>query len=165
MIYVGGGMRQFLRLSILVLAIVVFFPSLAISAEKDVLQALESVKAAVEDGVSYEKVAELLELSGIQVNAIKKGDTSDCFRVAVRRCHYWYRLGVKTWETMINNQEQRDIHAKRAKSEYWDDHMKVISLRIVENYDKLIKHAQEALPSKWEYGNAALDEARACPMK
>ncbi len=158
-------MRQLLKRSILVLAIVVFFPSLAISAEEEVLQALESVKAAIEDGASYKKVAELLELSGIQVHAIKKGDTSDCFRVAVRRCHYWYRLGVKSWETMIHNQEQRDIHAKRAKSEYWDDQMKVISVRIVENYDKLIKHAQESLPSKWKYGNAALAEARACPMK
>jgi hypothetical protein len=63
---------------------------------------------------------------------------------------------------MIKNQGQRDIHAKQAKSEYSDDHMKTINLKMVENYDKLIKHAQEALPSKWEYGNAALDEARGC---
>jgi hypothetical protein len=163
--YIGGSMKQLYRIGVSVVGIVLLSSSLAGGAEKDVLQALERVKAAVEGEVSYEKADELVDVAGIQVNAIKKGDTSDCFRVAVRRCHYWYRLGVKTWETIIKNEEQRDIHAKRAKSEYWDDHMKVISLRIVENYDKLIRHAQEGLPSKWEYGNAALDEARACPMK
>jgi hypothetical protein len=155
-------MRELCRISILVLGIVALFPSLSTSAEEDVLQALENVKAGVEDDVSYEKVAGFLAEARDQVDPIKKGDTSDCFRVAVKRCYHWYRLATKSWEAMIKNQEQRDIHAKQAKSEYSDDHMKTINLKMVENYDKLIKHAQEALPSKWEYGNAALDEARGC---
>jgi hypothetical protein len=155
-------MRELCRISILIFGIVALFPSPATSAEEDVLQALENVKVGVEDGVSYEKVAGFLAEARNQVDPIKKGDTSDCFRVAVKRCYYWYRLASKSWEAMIKNREQRDIHAKQTKSEYLDDHMKTISLRMVENYDKLIKHAQEALPSKWEYGNAALNEAREC---
>jgi len=155
-------MRELCRISILIFGIVALFPSPATSAEEDVLQALENVKVGVEDGVSYEKVAGFLAEARNRVDPIKKGDTSDCFRVAVKRCYYWYRLASKSWEAMIKNQEQRDIHAKQTKSEYLDDHMKTISLRMVENYDKLIKHAQEALPSKWEYGNAALNEAREC---
>ncbi len=155
-------MRELCRISILVFAIAALFPSLSTSAEGDVLQALENVKVGIEDDVSYEKVAGFLAEARNQVDPIKKGDTSDCFRVAVKRCYYWYRLAAKSWEALIENQEQRDIHAKRAKSEYSDDHMKPINLKMVENYEKLIKHAQEALPSKWEYGNAALDEAREC---
>jgi hypothetical protein len=155
-------MRELCRISILIFGIVALFPSPATSAEEDVLQALENVKVGVEDGVSYEKVAGFLAEARNQVDPIKKGDTSDCFRVAVKRCYYWYRLASKSWEALIKNEEQRDLNAKQGKSEYSDDHMKTINLKMVENYNKLIKHAQEALPSKWEYGNAALDEAREC---
>lgn len=158
-------MTKLCRINVLVFGIVALFPSLSTSAEEDVLQALENVKVGIEDGVSYEKVAGFLAEARNQVDPIKKGDTSDCFRVAVKRCYYWYRLATKSWEALIKNQEQREIHAKQAKSEYSDVHMKTIDLKMVENYDKLIKHAQEALPSKWEYGNAALDEARECPER
>ena len=155
-------MRELCLINILVFGIVALLPSLSTSAEEDVLQVLENVRVGIEDEVSYEKVAGFLAEARNRVDPIKKGDTSDCFRVAVKRCYYWYRLASKSWEAMIKNQEQRDIHAKQTKSEYLDDHMKTISLKMVENYDKLIKHAQEALPSKWEYGNAALDEAHEC---
>jgi hypothetical protein len=158
-------MKQLCRIGILVVAIVVLFSSLATSAEEDVLRALERVKASIEDEVPYKKVAELLDEAKIQVDTIRIGETTNCFRVAVKRCYYWYHLGIKSWQTLIKNQEQRDIHAKRAKSEYWDDNTKTVSLKMVENYDKLITHAQETLPSKWEYGNAALDEARDCLEK
>lgn len=158
-------MRRFCIISISVLVIVVLFSSLASSAEDNVLETLERLKAGIENEASYTEVAELLEEARIQVNGIKKGDTTDCFRSAAKRSYYWYRLGTKSWETLIKNQEQRDIHAKRSRSEYWDDNMKTISLKMVENYDKLIKHAEEALPSKWEYGHTALDQAHKCLEK
>ena len=155
-------MKQLFSVGIFFFGVTFLFSTLAGAAEEDVLQALESVRSAVEDEVPYEKVAELLDGAKIQVNAIKKGDTTDCFRAAVKRSYYWYRLGVKSWEMLMKNQEERDIHVKRAKSEYSDEHMKTISLKMAEGYDKLVTHAREALPSKWEYGNCALDEAQAC---
>ena len=155
-------MKRLLRISILALGIVVFSPPVAKSAEQEVLQALEAVRAGIQDEVPYGELAELIEAAQVQVYLIKKGDTSDCFRIAVKRSHYWYRLGIKSWETLIHNQQERDVQAKRINSEYWDDDMKAISLKMVENYDKLIQHAEEALPSKWEHGNAALDRAHEC---
>ena len=158
-------MKQLCRIGIIVVGIVVLFSSVATSAEEDVLQALERVKASIEDKVPYKKVAKLIDEAKIQVDTIRIGDTTNCFRVAIKRCYYWYHLGIKSWQAMIKNQELRDMHAKRAKSEYWDDQTKAISLNMVKNYDKLIASAQETLPSKWEYGNAALDEARECLEK
>jgi hypothetical protein len=158
-------MRKLCIISVSILVMLVLFSSVASSAEDDVLEALERLKAGIENEASYTEVAELMEEAGVQVGAIKKGDTTDCFRIAAKRSYYWYRLGTKSWETLIKNQEQRDIHAKRSRSEYWDDSTKTISLKMVENYDKLIKHAEEALPSKWEYGHAALNQAHKCLEK
>lgn len=155
-------MREVCRVGTLAFAILAWSVSVSTAAEADVLSALGRVRQGIEEGGPHEEVAQRLEEARVQVDAIRIGDTTDCFRAAVKRCYYWYRLGTKSWETLIKNQEERAFHAKQAKSEYCAGHLKTICLNMVENYDKLISHAQEALPSKWEYGHAALDEAREC---
>jgi len=154
-------MERFFTIGILVLAIVALSFSVSISGDQDVLEALERIKAAVEDGASQKELAPLLNEAKIQIDTLQRGDVrKDCFRAATKRSYYWYDLGVKSWGALMENQKQRDKYIRNA--EYGEHDMKKISLKMVENYDKLIGHAQEALPSKWEYGNAALDRARQC---
>jgi len=154
-------MERFFTIGILVLAIVTLSFSVAISGDQDVLEALEGIKAAVENGASQEELARLLDEAKVQIDTLHKGDVrKDCFRAATKTSHYWYDLGVKSWGALMENQKQRDKY--RRKAEYGEHNMKEISLKMVENYDKLISHAQAALPSKWAYGNAALDRARQC---
>jgi len=154
-------MRPLCRIKALVVTIVALSFSVATGGDEDVLKALERIKAAVEAGASPEELAPLLDEAKIHIDQLQRGDVrKDCFRAATRRSHYWYGLGVKSWGALIENEKQRDRY--RRKAEYGEHDMKDISWKMVENYDKLIKQAQEALPSKWEYGNAALDRARQC---
>ncbi|MDY6836431.1 MAG: hypothetical protein SWH78_00525 [Thermodesulfobacteriota bacterium] len=154
-------MRQLCRMNILVVIIVALSFSVATSGDQDVLEALGRVKAAIEDGASQEELALLLGKAKIQIDRLQRGDVrKDCFRAATKRAYYWYDLGVKNCGALMENQEKRDRY--RRKAEYGDHDMKEISLKMVENYDKLIRHAQEALPSKWEHGHAALVRAQQC---
>ena len=154
-------MRQLCRINILAVIIVALSFSVATSGDQDVLEALGKIRAAIEDGASQEELAPLLNEAKIQIDTLQRGDVrKDCFRAATKRSYYWYDLGIKSWGALMENEKQRDKY--RRKAEYGEHNMKEISLKMVENYDKLISHAQEALPSKWEYGNAALDRAREC---
>jgi len=154
-------MKQLCRVSILVLTVLALFFSTATSGDIDLLKALEEIKESIEHGVSYEKLVPLLDSVQPQIDALQRGSVrKDCFRDATKRSYYWYDLGVKSWGALMDNEKQRDRYARKA--EYGDDEMKEISLKMVENYEKLIKHAQEALPSKWEYGNAEIERAREC---
>jgi ribosome-binding protein aMBF1 (putative translation factor) len=154
-------MKQLCRVHILVLTMVALSCSVATSGDKDVLEALERIKAGIEEGTSRERLAQLLDEARTQIDTLQRGDVrKDCFRAATNRSYYWYNLGVKSWGALIENQKQRSRYARQA--EYGDHQMKEISLKMVANYDTLIKRAQEALPSKWEYGNAEIDRARQC---
>jgi hypothetical protein len=153
-------MKQLCRVAISVLAVMLLFPTSATCEEKDVLQALEGVKVGIEEGVSYGELGGLLAEANVQISTLRRGETSDCFRLAAHRSYYWYDLGRKSWETLIRNQQQRDKYARQA--EYGEHHLKTIAMTIAGNYDKLVKHAQDALPTKWEYGSAALQRAREC---
>jgi hypothetical protein len=154
-------MKQLLGITTLALTIVVLSFSVAISADQDVLKALESIKVAIEEGTPQEEMAALLDKAKMQMDKLPRGDVrKDCFRAAAKRSLYWYRLGVKSQGALMENQKQRDRY--RIKAEYGEYDMKEISQKMAKNYDKLIKRAQEALPSKWAYGNAALDRARQC---
>jgi hypothetical protein len=153
-------MKQPCRVAISVLAMMLLFPHWAISEEKDVLQALEGVKLGIEEGVSCRELAGLLAEADVQIRILRRGETSDCFRLAAHRSYYWYDLGRKSWETLMRNQQQRDKYARQAQ--HGEHHLKTIAVTIAGNYDKLVRHAQDALPTKWEYGNAALQRARDC---
>ncbi|MDY6951591.1 MAG: hypothetical protein SWE60_08770 [Thermodesulfobacteriota bacterium] len=154
-------MRQLCRIKILVVTIVALSCSMATGGEEDVLEALERIKAAIEDGASREELAPLLDNAKMHIDRLQRGDVrKDCFRAATRRSHYWYDLGVKSWGALMENQKKRDRY--RRKAEYGEYDMREISQKMADNYDKLIRHAQDALPSNWAHGNAALDRAREC---
>ncbi len=153
-------MGHLCRVAISVLAVMVLFPNWAASEENDTLQALERVRVGLVEGISYRELGVLLDEAQVQINTLKKGEGSDCFRAAANESYYWYDVGRKTWETMTGNAKQRDKYFRQA--EYGEDRMKTINMTMAENYDKLVKHTQNALPTKWEYGNAALERARSC---
>ncbi|MBW1859255.1 MAG: hypothetical protein JRI70_04050 [Deltaproteobacteria bacterium] len=153
-------MGHLCRVAISVLAVMVLFPHWAASEENDALQALERVRVGLVEGISYRELGGLLDEAQVQINTLRKDEGSDCFRAAANQSYYWYDLGRKTWETMTENTEQRDKYFRQA--EYGEHRMKTINMTMAENYDKLVKHTQDALPTKWEYGNAALESARSC---
>ncbi len=153
-------MGHLCRVAISVLAVMVLFPNWAASEESDTLQALERVRVGLVEGISYRELGVLLDEAQVQIKTLKKGEGSDCFRAAANESYYWYDVGRKTWETMTGNVKQRDKYFRQA--EYGEHRMKTINMTMAENYDKLVKHTQNALPTKWEYGNAALERARSC---
>ena len=153
-------MGHLCRVAISVLAVMVLFPNLAASEDNDALQALERVRVGLVDGVSCRELGELLGEAQVQINKIGKGKGSECFRDAANQSYYWYDLGRKTWETMTENTKQRDKYFRQA--EYGEHRMRTINMTMAENYDKLVKHTQDGLPTKWEYGNTALESARSC---
>ena len=158
--FYGACKRQLCGISILAVAIVVLFSSVATGREKEALAALEKIEAAVKEEASYEKLAGLLAEAKVEVDSLKRGEIDNCFLDAVKSCYYWYHLGVNSLETLMKNQEQREKFAKHA--EYGGPVLKITGAKMTENYDILVKRAQEALPSKWERGNAQLNKAREC---
>lgn len=154
-------MERFFATTILVLATVSLSFSVAISGDQDVLAALERIKQGIENNASMEELAQLLDEAKEQIDTLQRGTVKkDCFLDATKGSYYWYNLGVKSWGALMDNEKQRARFARQA--EYGDHEMKEISLKMVENYETLIKHAQEALPSKWEYGTAEIERARQC---
>ena len=153
-------MRQLFRSGVLTLGLLVFFPAWVISGEEAILKALEDVRAGVDAGVPYHKLVEVMETARVEVDTLEKGVGNACFRAAVRRCYDWYALGLRSWASLRDNEKERDKYARQA--EYGEHHFKDISLKMAENYDKLVRHAQDALPSKWAHGNAELEKAHAC---
>jgi hypothetical protein len=152
-------MKQIGGISILVLAIVLFFSN-ATCGEEEVLEALETVKTHVEAGVSPETLAGLLDNAKIHIDGLEPDERHHCFHEAVRKCYYWYNLARRSRETMIRNQEQRDKYDGEAI--FGEVHMRTTYEKMVANYEQLIRHTYEALPSKWAYGNAALQMAHEC---
>jgi hypothetical protein len=153
-------MKQIGRIGILVLA-TVLSSSNATCGEEEVLQALETVKVHVEAGVSPETLAGLIDEAKTQIDSLELDDIEDdCFREAVRRCYYWYNLARRSRETMIKNQEQRDKYDREAI--FGEAHMRATYEKMVANYEQLIRHTYEALPSKWANGTAALQMAHEC---
>jgi hypothetical protein len=146
--------------AISVLAVMVLSPNWAASEETGTLQALERVRVGLAEGISYRELGELLDDVQVQISTLKKDKGNDCFRDAANESYYWYDLGRKTWETMTENTKQRDKYFRQA--EYGEHRMRTINMTMAENYDKLVRHTQDALPTKWEYGNAALERARSC---
>jgi hypothetical protein len=153
-------MKQISGISILIFAMLLFFSSHARCGEEEVLEALETVKTHVEAGVSPETLAGLLDEARIQIDGLGADDKDDCFREAVRRCYYWYDLARKSRETMIENQQQRDKYDREAI--FGEVYMRTTYEKMVANYEQLIRHTYEALPSKWAYGNTALQMAYEC---
>jgi hypothetical protein len=153
-------MKPVYRNSILALAIAVFFSSVAMGGE-EVLQKLNAIKTHVETGVSPETLAGLLGEAKVQIDILEQDDVvDDCFREAVTNCYYWYDLARRSRETMIANQLQRDKYDQEAI--FGDEEMRPTYEKMVANYELLIRHAYEALPSKWNYGNTALQIAHEC---
>jgi hypothetical protein len=148
------------RVAIPVLALMVLFPNGVAGEENNALQALEKVRVGLVEGISFRELGVLLDEAQIQIDALGKGKGNGCFRVAANESYYWYDLGRKTWETMTENTKQRDKYLRQA--DYGEHRMRTINMTMAENYDKLVKHTQDALPTKWEYGNAALERARSC---
>ncbi len=154
-------MKQVYRITTLVLAMVVLLSSNAKCGEEEVLQALDAVKTHVESGVSPDTLARLLDEAKVQIDILEQENLADdCFREAVANCYYWYTLARRNRETMIANQVQRDKYDQEAI--FGDVSMRPTYEKIVANYEELIRHAYEALPSKWSYGNAGLQIAREC---
>ena len=153
-------MGRLCRLAISVLALTVLFSSRAACEEDGALQALDRIKVGLGEGISYRELGELLGEARVQMDTLKNGEGDDCFRAAAEESYYWYDLGRKAWETIRKNTEQRDKYFRQA--EYGEHQMRAIHMTMAENYDKLVKHAKDALPTKWEYGNAALERARRC---
>jgi len=154
-------MKQIYRITVLVLAMAVSFSSIAKCEEEEVLQTLNAIKTHVETGVSPETLARLLDDAKAQIDILEQDDIGDdCFRKAVTNCYYWYNLARRSRETMVANQVQRDKYDREAI--FGDVDMRPTYEKMVANYEQLIRHVHEALQSKWEYGNAALQVAHEC---
>jgi hypothetical protein len=154
-------MKHVCGIAILAFATTLFFSSTATCEEEKVLQALDAIKIHVETGVSPETLAELLDEAKVQIDILEQDDMADdCFRESVTNCYYWYNLARRSRETMIENQIQRDKYDQKAI--FGDEKMRPTYEEMVANYELLIRHAYEALPSKWDYGNAALQIAHEC---
>jgi hypothetical protein len=139
----------------------VFLSSIAAGEEEKVLESLNAIKTHVETGVSPETLAGLLDEAKVQIDILEQNDIADdCFREAVTNCYYWYDLARRSRETMVANQVQRDKYDQKAI--FGDEGMRPMYEKMVANYEQLIRHAHEALPSKWNYGNAALQIAHEC---
>ena len=66
-------MKTLGRTSVLVLVVLVGSPSFATAGDKDVLKALDKIKANVEEGVSYDRCSESLVDAKAEINMLKKG--------------------------------------------------------------------------------------------
>jgi hypothetical protein len=153
-------MGRFCRTAVLVIAVVGLFPGWATSEESSTLQALERVRVGLAEGISYRELGGLLDDVRVEVSTLRKDNGNDCFRAAVNDSYYWYDVGRKTWGTMTKNTKQRDKYFRQA--EYGEHRMRTVNMTMAENYDKPVKHTQDALPTKWEHGSAALERARRC---
>jgi hypothetical protein len=153
-------MGHLCRVAVSVLALMVLHPTWATCEENLALQALDRIKVGLGQGISYRELDELLNEARVQVGMLTEHKGNDCFRAAAKESYYWYDLGRKAWETMRKNTQQRDKYFRQAK--YGEHQMSAIHMTMAENYDKLVKHARDALPTKWEHGNAALERARRC---
>jgi hypothetical protein len=156
----GGCMRQLFGTAVLVFGLLLLLGFPARAGEEDVLEALEAVKTGVKEKVSYTKLAELLDAAHLKVNTLQRGVANACFRAAARRCYDWYALGVRSWASLIGNEKQRDKYARQAA--YGERDLKDASLKIAENYATLVRHTQDALPSKWAYAELELRKAHEC---
>ena len=154
-------MQRTCRITTLVFAMAVLFPTTAICEEQEVLQTLDAIKTHVETGVSPETLAELLDEAKLQIDILERDDMGDdCFREAVANCYYWYDLARRSRKTMTANQTQRDKYDQEAM--FGDENMRPTYEKMVANYEQLIRRTYEALPSKWNYGHAALQTAHEC---
>jgi hypothetical protein len=154
-------MKRTCKNAILVLAMAVLFSTSARCEEKEVLETLDAVKTHVETGVSPETLAQLLDEAKLQLGVLRQDNVGDdCFREAVTDCYHWYDLARRSRETIIANQIQRDRYDQEAI--FGDESMRPTYEKIVANYEQLIRRAYESLPSKWNYGHAALQMAHEC---
>jgi hypothetical protein len=148
-------------MTILFSAMTVLLASTGACEEAQVLESLNAVKAHVENGVSPATLAGLLDEARIQIDILEQGDIRrDCFVEAVKHCYYWYDLARRSRETIIANQVQRDKYDQKAI--FGDPDMRQTYEKMVANYEQLIRHAYQALPSKWNNGHIALQVAREC---
>jgi hypothetical protein len=154
-------MKQLFVIVIMGVSVLVCSFSTARGVDRDVIRALEEIGEHIEQGASYEELLPMLDAVRPQIDALERGTLrKDCFRTAVKGAYYWYDLGAKSWAALMENEREKERYEIQA--EYGESEMKEISLTMVENYEKLIEHARKALPSKWDYAKAALDQARQC---
>jgi hypothetical protein len=147
-------------MGLVTLGLMTCLASVAMCGEEEVLSALDNVRAGIEGGVSRDRLSRLLLSAREEVGALRKGVGNDCFRAAARQCYAWYAQGVSSWGSLIENEKQREKYARQA--EYGEHHLKEACQAMATNYGKLVKHARDALPSKWMCGHAQLDRAREC---
>lgn len=154
-------MKRTHGITIPVLVTALLFSTTAVCEEKEVLQTLDAIKTHVKAGVSPETLAELLDEAKLRIDILGQDNMgNDCFREAVTNCYYWYNLARRSRETIIANQVQRDGYDQEAI--FGDESMRPTYEKIVSNYEQLIRRAYETLPSKWNYGHAALEIAHEC---
>lgn len=153
-------MGQYCETAILILGFLFFTGLPAGAGDEEALEALEALKTGVEEDVSQPKLARLLEAAQLDVYSLQRGTGDACFRAAARRCYDWYALGVRSRASLIENEKQRDKYALQAA--YGERDLKDASRTIAENYATLVRHARDALPSKWAYAELELRRAREC---
>ena len=84
-------MKRTCSVIVLVLVILSAFFSSAVAGEKDVLRALEKLKAGVEAGVTYKKYSELLADAKTEINMLeRKTNKNQCFMEAVEKSYNIY---------------------------------------------------------------------------
>jgi len=104
---------------ILLSVMLLFSLSFAMAGEKEILKALEKVKAATETGVNYNKYCELLANARAEINILKRSKKDwkkDEFTVAVVSCLFSYETAKMGWETMINYGSNPSRKARIQKS-------------------------------------------------
>jgi len=89
-------MKHLCRVAISIVAMMILFANWAASEENGALQALERVRVGVAEGISCRELGELLDEARVQINTLREGAGSDCFRAAVNDSYYWYDLGRRT---------------------------------------------------------------------
>ena len=147
-------MKTLGRASVLVLVLLLGRASFAAAGEKDVLKALEKIKANLEAEVPYDKCAESLVDAKAEINMLKREvRKNQCFMKAVHQSYSWFKKGINDLGQMEQYQAQAWKHSRRR----WAGNR-----RLAKKYENLAKSARQGLPEKWDKAAYYLDEAYGC---
>ena len=124
-------MKRKLYFAVTILATSVCLISVTIAGQRDVLKAIEKVKANTETGVSYKKYVELLADAKFELNLLErnlKNPLKNNFFLEAYRSYISYDTAKMNWET---------------KNNYGDSDGKLHNM-IQENWTSAAKHLENA---------------------
>ena len=118
----GGNMKRTFSVIVLALVTLLVFFSGAFAGEKDVLKALEKIKASVEAGVNYAKYRKLVDDAMVKINVYKRGKKiNKVFLHNANLSYEYYYTAAKSWETKIMYSGRSDVSLDKDMQAHWSD--------------------------------------------